>query len=539
MSENLPSNLSLALLALRETRGLLAREFLESEGQGGPEVAFERAADGEIVLSVGGQSQDSRREPLALNVALIGQNLPPGPLAAVFLFGLGSETLLKLLLEKARVVYAFEPQKTVAKAFFGREDRSALLLQGRLVFLSPYNLFEGLTLPPSPFLLAHPPSARRAPAIYERFKATVLGRALPGPLPGERLKILLAPPFSGGSLSLELFLREAARELGFKAVSVAYGQDLIREAARLARPGPPDAAALKALFAAALKEIELAAVKFNPHLLLALSQAPLDLPGLKTLKERLPCPLAFWFVEDYERFPYARDVAPAYDLFFHIQGPFMTPFARELGLNQAYYLPLAACPQSFYPLPNPEEKYRSVLSFMGAGYPNRRALLSALAQNYWLPSGKASRDFKIFGSGWDGCPPVARSLLFESGRRVTLEETLQIFAGGQINLNIHSGMGQGFDRKSAFVNPRTFEIALTGAFQISDARFLLPGLFTQDELARAENPEELPDLIEYYLRRPDERRAKALSARQRVLGEHLYSHRLRTLLSLAFPGEAL
>jgi spore maturation protein CgeB len=47
----------------------------------------------------------------------------------------------------------------------------------------------------------------------------------------------------------------------------------------------------------------------------------------------------------------------------------------------------------------------------------------------------------------------------------------------------------------------------------------------------AESPEDLPDLIDHYLARPEEARALGLAAQARVLAEHTYAHRLERILT--------
>ena len=54
-----------------------------------------------------------------------------------------------------------------------------------------------------------------------------------------------------------------------------------------------------------------------------------------------------------------------------------------------------------------------------------------------------------------------------------------------------------------FVNPRTFELAAAGAFQLVDARALLPELFAPGELATFTSLPEMLLGIDYYLAHPE------------------------------------
>ena len=263
---------------------------------------------------------------------------------------------------------------------------------------------------------------------------------------------------------------------------------------------------------------------FEPDLVLCLAQAPVSRQLLKTLA-RDKVTTAMWFVEDYRVFPYWRAVAPLYDFFFVIQ---KEPFFEKLAAAgaRAAYLPLAALPSFHRPLGEEElsvaerRHYGSAVSFMGAGYPNRRRAFRQLSH----------LDFKIWGSDWNGEVSLA-PFLQDGGARIEPEQAIKIFNASAINLNLHSSVqAKELVPAGDFVNPRTFEIACCGAFQLVDRRGLLPELFREDELATFTSMPELLDAIPYYLARPDERRELAMRGRARVLAEHTYQHRMAALV---------
>jgi spore maturation protein CgeB len=346
-------------------------------------------------------------------------------------------------------------------------------------------------------------------------------------------------------------LIRAADELGADARLVSWPEELAREALALMKapsgrtPGrkdqetAPSAASGKAsrLFSGCALHLAGVARDLKPHLTLALAQAPMDLSSLDRLREAWSETLsAFWFVEDYRRFPYAAETAAAWDLFFHIQGPYGESWLRGLGARKAIYLPPCADASVFKPQ-DAEDEFRARVSFMGAGYPNRRVILDSLArdlQGKGLPPG----DFKVFGTGWELSPPALKARLFDNGRRLSDKECARIYAGTDVNLNIHSGTGTGFDPGSAFVNPRTFELAASGAFQICDPRPLMEGLFSEGELVTAPDPDSLAGLVLDWLSRPEERAAAGARARKRALENHLYRHRLEAVLKIAFGGRS-
>jgi spore maturation protein CgeB len=108
---------------------------------------------------------------------------------------------------------------------------------------------------------------------------------------------------------------------------------------------------------------------------------------------------------------------------------------------------------------------------------------------------------------------------------------MKVFNATSINLNLHSTTGTGLDPQADFVNPRTFELAACGAFQLVDHRSLLPELFTGQEIASFRAFDEVPGQIQRWLRDPAARQAMGAAARARVLQAHTYAHRMKDLLA--------
>lgn len=270
---------------------------------------------------------------------------------------------------------------------------------------------------------------------------------------------------------------------------------------------------------------------FGPDLVLALAQAPLTRQVLKRFR-RDGIPTAMWFVEDHKLFPYWEAFAPFYDLFAVIQkAPFFDKLAA-VGQENVLYLPLAADPDVHRPLaltPVERRRFGAEVSFMGAGYPNRRLAFRELVDY----------DLGIFGTEWEGDAVLAPRVRL-SGRRVTTEEAVAIFNAATVNLNLHSSLsGAEPVPPGDFVNPRTFELAMCGAFQLVDRRALLPELFDEDALATFGSLAELKERLAHFLAHPEERAGYAARARARALRDHTYAARMETLLDFAvarLPG---
>lgn len=343
-------------------------------------------------------------------------------------------------------------------------------------------------------------------------------------MPAAPLRILVVLPMYGGSLPIGRYCASALSGLGH-SVRV-FEAPLLHPAFTGLRGlglAPAQTAQLENSFLQVVSQAVWAQVQAQePHLVLALAQAPIGRSLLQRLR-RAGVRTAMWFVEDHEVFDYWKAYAPLYDVFAVIQKEPFLSMLSGIGQGNALYLPLAAQPDFHKPLELTEQEkreYGADIGFLGAGYPNRRLAFRQLV----------GRDFKIWGSDWDGesllAPHVQRG-----GARISADESVKIYNATRVNLNLHSSLGTAeLVSKGDFVNPRTFELACMGAFQLVDRRALMPELFAQDELATFGTLEEFYAAIEYFLAHPDERQAFAARARERVLRDHTYEQRMAALL---------
>ncbi|TIH12117.1 hypothetical protein D0S45_19105 [Marinifilum sp. JC120] len=267
---------------------------------------------------------------------------------------------------------------------------------------------------------------------------------------------------------------------------------------------------------------------FEPDMVLAMAQAPLTHQALKRLRKD-NVKTAMWFVEDFRLFTYWQSFAPFYDVFAVIQKePFFSEL-KQIGVDNVLYLPLAAHPD-FH---KPEElnsidarKYGGEVSFMGAGYPNRRLAFRKLIHH----------GLKIWGTEWDGDHVLEPYVQFE-GRRVSSDECVKIFNGTKINLNLHSSINADeLVSRGDFINPRTFELAACGAFQLVDKRSLMSEAFDEGELAHFDSLEDLDQKIGHYLAHPKEREEFIERARARVLKDHTYEVRMQSLIDFTIEN---
>lgn len=449
--------------------------------------------------------------------------------AVVLGFGLGYHVEALAAAWPGRIVVV-EPDRRLLRTALAARDLRALLAR---IELAGADVDDGTVDGWGRVgIAAHGPSLLRAGDALRAVKARIAGRALARRL---RLRILVVSPLAGGSLPIAGHAARALAELGHE---VSY-LDLSPFGPGMPALGAftPDRGArgrLEEGYVRLLGDGILAAVDaFQPDLLLALAQAPLVRPVLDEIGRR-GVVRAFWFVEDHRLFGYWRDVAPGYDHLFAIQdGPFLTEAGALAGA--AHYLPCAADPAVHRPLAlsaEEREAWGAPVAFVGAGYRNRRLAFRPL-----LDLG-----LRIWGSEW-GDAGVLADAVQRNGARIATDDTVRIFNATTVNVNLHSSTYvDGVDPRGDFVNPRTFEIAAAGAFQLVDERALLPPLLEPGvEVATFADAAELRDRVRFWLDRPAERAAVAAAGRRRVLAAHTYRHRMETLLAAiaARDGDAL
>lgn len=371
-------------------------------------------------------------------------------------------------------------------------------------------------------VLAHAPSVLRPDGRHRALHERLLAGAASS---GLRLRILVVSPVAGGSLPIARYATRALASLGhdtqlldLSGFTGALAQVEVFGARRQRR-----AEIESALCGAIGLGVAAASEAFAPDLVLALAQAPLDARALEALG-RTGAIRALWFVEDFRRFTYWREVAAHYDHVFTIQTDECLAAMGAVSDARLAYLPCAFDPEEHRPLELGERErhaYGSDVSFVGAGYRNRRQAFRRFLD----------QDFRIWGSDWGGASELERVLQRDSAR-ISTEDAVRIFNASKVNLNLHSSTyHDDVDPRGDFVNPRTFELAGCGAFQLVDERQLLPELFVPGrEVVVSHSAREMHEQTRHFLVRPEERRVIAERARARALGEHTYAHRMQTLI---------
>jgi spore maturation protein CgeB len=342
-------------------------------------------------------------------------------------------------------------------------------------------------------------------------------------------KIAVLGPLQGGTLPIYHYTTNALRSLGQRVRGVDMsGFNSAYELIGSFMVNSSRESLARQTYIETLSSVLLESFADKPiDILICMAQAPISPRALIELR-RQGVITVLWFVEDYLRFTYWKETAKYFDYVFTIQKGECIEAIRKAGAGHVHYLPTACDPSVHVPLnlsAEERERWGSPISFVGAGYYNRRQTFAGLAH---LPC-------KLWGTEWPTCKPFDK-MVQEAGRRLTPEEYIRIFNATEINLNLHSSNERdGVDPSGDFLNPRTFELAACGAFQLVDERELLPECFKAgEEVITFSSIADLKDKIEYYRDRPEERERIAKRARERVLSEHTYQKRLEQMLTLIY-----
>lgn len=452
------------------------------------------------------------------------EKLEMGSAVVVLGFGLGYHVARLCELDICRIsgmdIIVFEPRLDILKTALENVDLTSVLSRVKLV------TGDSIPVLPKGFTIAeHGPSVTISGAYFNGLLAKLRLRQSVK----SGLKIMVAGPIYGGSLPVAGYCVSALKKLGHQVdyVDNSKYNDLFQSISGITSEKAHQNQ-LRSMLISFLSETAIArCAEFKPDLVFALAQAPLTEAGLQKLRENR-IPTAFWFVEDFRLMNYWERIAPLYDYFFTIQRNEFFEKLAAMGVRNYSYLPVAASPDVHRKLDMSKKEmdtYGSDISFVGSGYHNRKFFFSGLLDF----------DLKIWGSEWCVGMPLL-SHIQRGGEWIDTEESVRIFNASGINMNLHSSAyHEGVNPYGDFVNPRTFEIASCGSFQLVDYRSEMSELFNAGhEIICFKDLNDAREKIRYYLNNPEARAEISARGRERVLREHTYEQRMEKMFEFIF-----
>jgi spore maturation protein CgeB len=519
---HIPSAFEKNIEALRDKNPELTAEILSA--QKGDDLEVLTSKKGLLSLKAGGTAMHSLYDPLNEAqewVKYYREKLEKTSTIVIFGFGLGYHVTELLRYLEAEIltadVFVFEPRPDIIREAFELIDLSYILPKIR--FIADDEIFK---IKKDFLVLKHEPSINLNPLYFKGIQSRL--RATQKVNKG--IKIMVVGPIYGGSLPVAGYCASALKKLGHEVdfVDNSVYKDAYFAIKKTTSDGALQTQLREMLFNFISEAVIVRCAEFMPDLVFALAQAPISNSSLAKLRQgRIPT--AFWFVEDFRLMDYWQGIAPLYDYFFVIQRGEFSDALKKSGIMNVKYLPMAASRDEHKRLNLTEEElkiYGSDVSFVGAGYYNRRKFFTGIIDF----------DFKIWGSEWNIGYPL-RKHIQRGGERIETGDVVKIFNASKININLHSSTcHEGINPDGDFVNPRTFEIAACEGFQLVDYRLELPGLFSiGKEIVCFEGIGDLREKINYYLNNPDRRQEIALRGRERVEKEHTYELRMEEMLN--------
>ena len=233
-----------------------------------------------------------------------------------------------------------------------------------------------------------------------------------------------------------------------------------------------------------------------------------------------------WVTDDpYDREPVNISNAELFDLVFTNDSASVAYYE-----GKAAHLPFAANPRfNFKEIPERDRgHYLYDVLFIGTAWPNRAHFLRKLINE--LPEAK----FKVALPSNEALPAPDLGLPPSTyGWRVPNSEMCRLANRSRVVLGLHRAFGPAPDRSQASTpGPRLYEIALAGGFQLVDLSLSEAVEYFElgKEIAGFSSLQECRDQIRYFLSCPDLRIEMARAAQARCLAEHLYEHRIRTII---------
>lgn len=205
------------------------------------------------------------------------------------------------------------------------------------------------------------------------------------------------------------------------------------------------------------------------------------------------------------------------------------PYLRERsGNSRVHYLQHAYDPQRHRPDPSwlDETVPAHDVVFVGTAFRER---IEFLEQVDW-----SGIDLGLYGS-WDGLPSRHRLRQHVRGKHVDNELASSLYRRARIGLNLYrtsKGFGSNAPRiaHAESLNPRAYELAACGVFQMSDfARAELLEFFGGAAVATSD-PIEFGTTVRHFLAHSEDRTAFAENARRAVQG-HTFTERVRQMVN--------
>lgn len=216
-----------------------------------------------------------------------------------------------------------------------------------------------------------------------------------------------------------------------------------------------------------------------------------------------------WATDDSWKYPmFSKLIGSEFDLFVTTY-PRMVERYRQDGINSIYLSQWAANADALMS-PVPVSACRYPVSFVGAAYGNRRAMIARLRRE--------GIEIACFGHGWPDGP-------------VETKRMGEIFRESRISLNFSDGAHGRSDFASRQIKARIFEVPGSGGCLLTEKTPDLDRYFhIGEEVLTFEGADEMVEQVTSLLARPERREEIARNGFERVRRDHTYDRRFEEML---------
>lgn len=236
--------------------------------------------------------------------------------------------------------------------------------------------------------------------------------------------------------------------------------------------------------------------------------------------------LVIWLFDSIHRFPHAIDNLQYADALFCYEESDIPYIEKSLGIK-AHFLPQAVDTSLYFPIESSKKKYDIV--FAGDIWQSRRRqdFLQYLVTQF--PTNKLAiyGIYKPWYKGFLKWLTRERRDIYKN-KNTTAEQLNKLYNTSNIALNIH------VEQQRNGANPKVYEIAASGVYQICDSNPYIKSLFQNGEVGLYNNETEMLSLIDWALnpQNAQEREEKAQAAHKIIIDNHTFVKRVEQMLDV-------